>query len=244
MRPALMLRLLAGALLAVAVKPAEAAAQPCSSPYLVQQTFTRAAYSTEWQICWSTPATYGLAVSASFRPGPGKPLVKVFHDARVSEIFVPYHSGGPRFYDLSGFSFPLMTLTAADCPAAQGGTLLGNPATVCQEIRNRGVAWKNSDGTVYRGQEVVLWSALHAANYVYIFRWTFRDDGTVLGEVGATGTNLPGVPSQAHMHNATWRMDIDINGSSTDNVHRMSHAEPGLSATDTPTPINTEQGVV
>jgi primary-amine oxidase len=244
MKPARILRLLAGALLTAAAAPSEAAAQPCSSPYLVNQTFTRGTYNTAWQICWSTPATYGLAItSASFRPGPGKPLVRVFYDARVTEIFVPYHSGSPRYYDLSGFSFPLMTLTANDCPASQGGTLLGSPALVCREIRNRGVGWKNSDGSVYRGQEVVLWSALQAGNYVYLFRWTFRDDGTVLGEIGATGTNLPSKPGEAHMHNAMWRLDIDMNGAASDNVHRVSHAESGLTAADSKTPINVEQGL-
>jgi Cu2+-containing amine oxidase len=244
MRAPRMLRLLAAALLAAAVTADDAAAQPCSSPYLVTQTFTRGAYSTEWQICWSTPATYGLAItSASFRPGPGKPLVRVFYDARVTEIFVPYHTKTPRYYDLSGFNFPLMALTANDCPAAQGGTLLGSPALVCREIRNRGIGWKNSDGSVYRGQEVVLWSALQAGNYVYLIRWTFRDDGTVLGEIGATGTNLPSMPGVAHMHNAMWRLDIDMNGAASDNVHRVSHAEPDSSATDSKTPISVEQGL-
>lgn len=225
--------------------PKGAAAQDCSPPYLVQQTFTSGSHQTEWMICWQTPSAFGLAItSAHFRTGPGKPWIRVFWDARVTEIFVPYHSGGPRFYDLSGFNppFPLMEVTAADCPAAQGGTLLGTPSLVCKEIRNRGLAWKNNDGTVYRGQEVLLWSALRAGNYVYIFRWTFRDDGVVLGELGATGTNLtPG--DETHMHNAMWRLDIDLNGFPNDNVALVGHEEPDSTAHDPVTPITRETGL-
>jgi len=233
------------AALLLAGSATRAHAQPCSAPYLVQQSFTRGSYSTEWMLCWQQPATYGLTIQAAyFRPGPGKPMVQVFYDARVTDIFVPYHSGSPRYYDLSAFNFPFATLTSADCPASAGGTLLGSPTVVCKEVHDRGVAWKMSDGTVYRGREVVLWSVLVAANYDYIFRWRFRDDGMVIGEIGATGTNLPGIPTQAHMHNAEWRMDIDLNGWPNDNAARVWHVESGASAVDNMTPINTEQGMV
>jgi primary-amine oxidase len=228
----------------LALAPAAAHAQPCSGPHLVQRTFSNGPYSTEWMLCWQTPPTYGLTVNAAyFRPGPGKPWIQVFYDARVTDLFVPYHSGSPRFYDLSGFTFPMMTLTAADCPSSQGGTLLGTPAVVCMEVKDRGVAWKMSSGSVYRGQEVVLWSALQAGNYVYIFRWRFRDDGMVVGELGATGTNYPFASTEAHMHNAEWRLDIDLNGWPTDNAELVTHTEAGAGATDTMTPITTEQGL-
>lgn len=243
LRSTLLLALIA---LGSASVPERVAAQWCSSPYLVEQTFTSGSHQTSWRICWGTPSTYGLAIrSAHFRTGPGQPWVRVFWDARVSEIFVPYHTGYPRYYDLSGFTFPLMTLTSADCPAAQGGTLLGSPAKVCREVRNRGIAWKTSGGSVYRGSEVVLWSALQAGNYVYIFRWTFRDDGMVVAEVGATGANLPGMPTVAHMHNASWRLDIDMAGFWADNARVVRHVESsGNTATDHHTAMGGEGGVV
>lgn len=238
---------LAAVLLALPAAPRPASAQDCSSPYLVTQTFSGNGKQTEWMICWQTPATYGLAItSAHFRPAAGKPWVRVFWDARVSEIFVPYHGGSPRYYDLSGFNFPLMPLTSADCPASSGGTLLGTPATVCREVRGRGLAWKHSDGSVRRGEEVLLWSAMQAGNYVYIFRWTFRDDGVVMGEIGATGTNLPTMPTVAHMHSAVWRLDVDMNGASNDNVARVVHTENAAGAgkaSDTMVPITLEQGL-
>lgn len=234
----------ASILAALCVRADDAGAQWCSRPYLVEQTFTSGSHETAWRICWQTPGTYGLAItSAHFRTRPGGPWIRVFWDARVADIFVPYHPGSPRYYDLSHFSFPLMTLTGSDCPAAQGGALLGSPALVCRELRTRGLAWKHSSGSVYRGRELVLWSALRAANYVYIFRWTFRDDGVVLGELGATGTNLPSMTTIAHMHNGSWRLDIDLNGASFDNVRRVRHVESGSSATDHHDPIANEQGI-
>jgi Cu2+-containing amine oxidase len=79
---------------------------------------------------------------------------------------------------------------------------------------------------VRRGEEVALWGAIDAANYNYVIEWTFRDDGVVLGRVGATAQNLPGVPFEAHMHGPIWRLDIDLNGSTGDSVHVAKHIEP------------------
>ena len=58
---------------------------------------------------------------------------------RVSDYFVPYHPGSPRYYDLSGFNFQLTPVNAADCPATVGGSLLS--AHVCKEVRDRGLAF-------------------------------------------------------------------------------------------------------
>jgi len=71
---------------------------------------------------------------------------------------------------------------------------------VCKQVHDRGLLWKNWS-QVRRGEEAVLWAALGAANYNYIIEWTFRDDGVVLGRVGATAANLPGLPFEPHIHN-------------------------------------------
>jgi Cu2+-containing amine oxidase len=227
----------AAALLLLAGTPRAANAQPCSSPYLVQQSFTSGAHQTEWMICWQTPNSWGLVISSAFfRTGPNKPWIRVFWDARVSEIFVPYHNNGPRFMDLSVYIGGPETLTANDCPAAVGGTLLNN--VVCRELHDRGIAWK-SHSAVYRGRELVLWGSFRAVNYRYIIKWTFRDDGVVLGEMAATGANLPSQPTNAHAHSAMWRLDIDLNGFPNDGVHRMVHSEPAPT-TDTWFPVNQE----
>ena len=218
--------------------------QLCSAPYFTEQSFPIGGPpQTTWRVCWQTQPGWGLMItSAHFRKSPTSPFMRVFWDAYVSDIFVPYHPGSPRYYDLSGFGFDVTNLTSAVCPPGVGGTILAG--RVCKEVHDRGVMWED-DGGGHRGQEVVLWSAIDAANYNYIVEWTFRDDGVILGRLGATAVNLPGMPTIAHMHNAVWRLDIDLNGFWGDAAHLSTHSEnlPGNSATDTDPLIATESGL-
>ena len=207
---------------------------PCSGVNLVDQAFPPSGPErTHWRLCWEAMSKHGLEIHwAFFRPSPGSKWIWVFWDARVSDIFVPYHTGSPRYYDMSGFTFPMTAVGAADCPASVGGTPLG--PNVCKEVRDRGLLWKD-DAAVRRGHELVLWGALDAANYNYVMEWTFRDDGVVLGRVGATAVNLPFVPLEPHMHNPLWRLDVDLDGFWGDSVAFGTHTEPtaGTTANDT-----------
>ena len=66
---------------------------------------------------------------------------------------------------------------------------------------------------VRRGQELVLWSVLDAGNYNYVIEWSFRDDGSISGRAGSTGPKLGGPnDKRGHMHNFSWRIDIDLTG--------------------------------
>ena len=76
-----------------------------------------------------------------------------------------------------------------------------------------------------RGRELVLWSGLEAGNYMYIMSYSFHDDGTIAFRVGATGQNLPGHRFEAHMHNAHWRVDIDLVDGSKNSAMLMRHLE-------------------
>src|SRR6266850_2430476 len=84
------------------------------------------------------------------------------------------------------------------------------------------------------GQEVTYFSVLGAANYAYIMEWTFRDDGTILARAGSTGpkkdapTALSEGTSEGHMHNFTWRLDIDLNGAGDNTAFWKSHEEKEL----------------
>jgi hypothetical protein len=239
----------ASVLIFVCIALGQAAAQvpppamPCSGANLVDQKFPTAGPEiTHWRLCWQTVAGNGLLIHwAYFRTAPSKPWLFVLWDARVSEIFVPYHpAGSPRFYDVE-YMFPLTAIGAADCPASQGGTVLAG--NVCKQVHDRGLSWK-ADSQVYRGEEVVLWSALAAANYNYVIEWTFRDDGIVMGRVGATSHNFPGREHETHVHNPIWRLDVDLNGWPNDSVALGTHTEnlPGLTATDTEPLIANEEG--
>jgi len=215
----------------------------CSGPNFVEQKFPVVGVEqTRWRVCWQNIFPHGLVItSAHFRKAPKAPFVRVFWDARVSEILVPYHAGAPRFYDITSILRPLLTLNLAHCPASIG-SLLGSPPVVCKEVRDRGLAWSD-DAQARRGQELVLWGSRDAVNYDYIFEWTFRDDGMVLGRVGATARNLPTKPLEAHSHTPIWRLDIDLDGFAGDSVHEGTHTEVAAPATDSAPLIANETDV-
>ena len=223
-------------------------------PRLIVQNFpTSGPTRTTWLICWREVAGYdslsnpnGLVIGpVYFRTSPGAPYVKIIHDMRVSDYFVPYHPGSPRFYDLSYYNFQLTSVSAADCPASVGGSLVS--PKVCKEVHDRGLMWKDYTG-VRRGEELVLWGAINAANYRYIQEYRFRDDGFLIGRSGATAQNLPGMETVTHTHGAYWRIDTDLGGISPNNVAQITHSESILNplgtATDFATPVTTGKGFI
>jgi len=213
---------------------------------------------TNWVICWQTHDRNGLVILfAGYRESRTTPWLLVLGDTRVSEIFVPYHGNEARYYDVTGsYSQQMMTLTTRDCPASEGAVLLGGgagtdpftglpwsiPPKVCGQSRDCGLSARDDSGPE-RCHEVLLWGILKAANYKYIIEWTFRDDGVVLGRVGATGQNNPVWPYVAHMHNVTWRLDLDLDGTGGDSAYLFTHTETGLMAEDSETLIPNEAGI-
>ena len=117
----------------------------------------------------------------------------------------------------------------------------GDPyPTVVREFRDRGVVWKDFAHGVRRGKELVIWGALEAANYMYIISYSFHDDGTISFRVGATGQNLPGHRKESHMHNAHWRIDIDLIDGKKNSAMVMRHVEDpaSMAAEDIEEPFN------
>jgi len=197
---------------------------------------------TRWEVCWEQVVPHGLVIRfAAFRPSPNAAAIQVLGDARLAEIFVPYHPGSPRFLDFNREP-PLMTLNHTECPTIPPGTLV----TVCRETRDRGLAWKVF-GVGRRGEELLLWAIIGAENYHYVVEWTFRDDGTIVGRAGSTGPKLGGGDNgTGHMHTFTWRLDVDLGGPDRNSVVKTSHVEPlpGFGATDVEELILTEGGLL
>jgi primary-amine oxidase len=201
----------------------EAAAQPEKKPQpkkttstVTEQTFpSNGVMETAWKVEWETKSGYGLIIKkAHFKRGPKDDWMQVLGDARVSEIFVPYHRGSPRFWDVS-YGFDLSPVTREDAGAAGKLHTSSNGSEdvpcVVEELRDRGVMWKGDAG-VRRGQVLILWGCLNAANYRYIMEYGFQDDGTITFRLGSTGHNLGGSEYEPHMHNALWRIQVNLDG--------------------------------
>lgn len=188
------------------------------------------AAQTSWKVHFAHGPQRGLYITGAwFKRGPSEPWLQVIYEIGLAELFVPYHSGSPRYYDLTSYHFDLVTASQAD--AGPNGTVLDS--VVVKEVRDRGVMWKD-DTAGRRGQELVLWGTLDAANYNYVMQYGFQDDGTITVRLGATARNLPGAELEAHMHNGLWRVDIDLDGFPHNSVMVMKHVEPSgsQSATD------------
>src|SRR5438105_2638368 len=76
------------------------------------------------------------------------------------------------------------------------------------------VRWRSVADQARRGQRLDLWATLSAANYRYIMRYSFHDDGTIQARVAGTSQNLRSVPvgdeTGMHVHQAAWRMEFDL----------------------------------
>ncbi len=206
---------------------------------------------SRWHLTVNAMDGFGLVITgASFQKSPTSPFIYVLFDGRLGEIFVPYHPGTPRYVDLQ-YGFSCLTLNQADFPPPL--KIIGDNKKICKEVRKY-LAWMNgkppnNPPLVRYGQEVVYFSVLGAANYQYIMEWTFRDDGVIRVRGGSTGPKLAGGDDKrGHMHNFTWRLDIDLNGAGGDSAYLTSHNEDltlsNSKATDGKDLIDVEGGLV
>jgi primary-amine oxidase len=221
-------------------KPKEGDQQPMDRSYneIIQTFPSNDVMRTAWKVRWATKIGNGLYIQGAwYKKSPKDAWFQVLGDARVAEIFVPYQVGDPRFWDVS-YNFPL-------CPvdknyAGPNGVLLTDltrkpnegkrpidvkAPTVVKEIRDRGPAWQDLK-TLRRGQEMVLWASLNAANYRYLMEYGFHDDGTVTFRLGSTGIHYTGREKTTHMHNCMWRVDVNVGGPDNNSVYVMEHEEP------------------
>jgi primary-amine oxidase len=200
---------------------------------------------TAWKVHYARAEHRGLYITGAwYKRNLNEDWIKILSDARMAELFVPYHqSSYIRYFDLTGFSFPMAEVRQED--AGPFGTLMppfqGDPyPTVVKEVRDRGVVWKDYSHGVRRGRELVIWGALEAGNYMYLMSYGFHDDGTISFRVGATGQNLPGHRFESHTHSAHWRIDIDLIDGRKNSAMLMRHVEDpaSMGAEDIEEPFN------
>ena len=210
----------------LAWQAAQPAVDPRSAPAneIIQEFPTNDAMRSAWKIHWATSKGYGLYLQdAFFKKGPTEPWVQVVGDVRLAEMFVPYASGSPRFWDIS-YNFDMIPVGRDE--AGPFGKVIGSPPRLVAELRDRGVFWMDVPKGTRRGQSLVLWACLDAANYRYVTEFTFQDDGTIGARVGATGRNYSSREFEAHMHNGLWRIDLNVGGPVHNSVYVMDHLEP------------------
>jgi primary-amine oxidase len=135
-------------------------------------------------------------------------LRPILYEGSLSEIFVPYMDPAMAWYPRNfldageytagGLIKPLAR--SIDCPdnaayldmvvVGDDGRPRDVPDVICVFERYGGdVAWRHLAAT-HEGRpkrDLVVRSAAVLGNYDYIFDWTFQQDGTIRGSVGATG---------------------------------------------------------
>ena len=191
----------------------------------------------QWRLCIGNQGEKGYEIGpVLLRYGPAAPWLYVLYRAGLAEFFTAYHSGAPHFYDTrfadaTNWRRPLTPVDATDAQNPILVTLSGDSTPyILAETRDRGLAWvcKGSLASlsrVRRGQELVLWGVYDTGNYDYIIEYGFRDDGTITFRLGATGFNSPDQPFAAHMHDALWRVDMDLNRAGDDRALLTRHSE-------------------
>ncbi len=121
-----------------------------------------------------------------------------------------------------------------------------NVKGLCTTTRSRGHAYRMQGDTgnkVYQaqGKDLLVYTVNQVGWYEYMTEWRFQDDGTVNMNVGATGSLSPvdydagdgrGWPigkgakgkATSHSHNAFWRLDFALDGSTKNRVEQYDSA--------------------
>ncbi len=146
---------------------------------------------------------------------------------------------------LSGFSFVRAQPEFLPKYGAVSARILQDGVVVA-EVVDDGVRFMDGrrDNEVRRGQTLWLWTTLSAANYRYVLRYGFVDDGTIQVRIGGTAENLyddsePPGNKPVHVHMAAWRMEFDL-GAAGENMISMVERKPvaGGGATMVHRPFN------
>jgi primary-amine oxidase len=226
-------------------EPRPAASDPasCTGPYAIDKTMANGA---RWQMCWEIRRLPGLVLTkVIYTPRGGTPT-EVLSRASLAELHVPYDTGEPRYFDLSGIGFggeSLTALTPRECP---NGELRSNNGkqVLCITDQPRGYAYKDAAAnTSLQGHDLVIFSVSELGWYDYITEWRFGDDGTITPREGASGSLSPGDFTNAatgwpigvgsdrfsenHSHNVFWRIDFDVNGQTSNRVEQYDFSGSG-----------------
>ncbi|MEU6915737.1 copper amine oxidase [Streptomyces olindensis] len=148
------------------------------------------------------------------------------------------------------FAQGLMNLAPSECPGGtiktvkvpEAVTENPNVKGLCTTTRSRGHAYRMQGDTankVYQaaGKDLLVYTVNQVGWYEYMTEWRFQDDGAITMNVGATGSlswddydagDGRGWPigkgakakATSHSHNAFWRLDFALDGSTRNGVEQ------------------------
>jgi hypothetical protein len=188
---------------------------------------------------------YGLAQaweiqSVEFMRGfteTGQPdWIKILNNLAFAEMYVPYYDG-LESWDMAEFN-SFVPASPDFIPSAGVISAAVQPdGVVIAEVVDDSVRWMSPSNQVRRGQRLDLWATLDAANYRYVIRYSFLDDGSIRVRVAGTAQNLRSLPvgteAGMHVHQAAWRMEFDLGAANANAVHVVERIGDPTSAAAT-----------
>jgi primary-amine oxidase len=230
-----------------------------------------------WSFNWSVRTREGLVLTNVYYRGH-----KVLHFAGIMELFTVYDQGSPRPLDINDGGLgarKLAIIPGVDCSSGEWCKVFeANGKPMDKTAKAEVMLHEEKSGPNYLGvfgrtpgKTLVLWMASRFVGgddgYTFIVRWKFRDDGTLIPEVGATGvpqhlkTGLDTSPTGAfiglrnkttkvfapsHVHNYLYRLDFAVDGeeNTVEEFNWEKEKEPGKDhiAKCTWTPLLKETG--
>jgi hypothetical protein len=180
------------------------------------------AWEIEWTITDNSRGSSVLAIKSAkfmYKDKDNNPRwIHVANNLQIAEMFVPYNTTNPTYYDISRFKFGLVPAKkeylGPNCVAPGEVLSSSDPRMnnkVHKEVHDDGLRWLNGGGVARRGEQLMLWSILSAGNYRYIMEYDFKDDGIIVARVAATAHNLKKFQedqSDVHLHVGCWRCDM------------------------------------
>lgn len=218
-----------------------------------------------WSWCWQNDSAHGpVLTEVSYRSGEDATPIRIVESIYLAEVHMAYDAGDARTLD-SDFGFGrFRPVTEQEC----GGTLVSADSTLSKPALCVRPA-KSPLGQIAPGEQgasapsygVEVFSVATVEHYTYVIRYTLAEDGTVQGDLGATGSLRPesgdhakhdhGRPlgrgntgfATSHFHNAFWRVEWAL-GDGPTRVKRRTSTPQGANTRTTDVPVDVESAEV
>jgi len=236
--------------------PSRTAAAPadCTGDLKVDQTLPNGA---RWQLCWDIDADQGLLTKRVRYTPKGSGAIDVLQHLSLAQIHVPYDAGDDIMdMPMGEGSAVQLTAKDCPGGRLLKRRPTDTKAYACLRTLDRGLGYKQGtgdgdDGKQRQSKELVLNAVMSVGWYNYIIEYRFGDEGDITPRLGATGSLaetddsrdyldarkgpkygwavLPGYTkfAESHSHNAYWRMDFGMQGTTGNQVEQFDFTGGG-----------------